>query len=479
MKVSIVGAGSVRYSLQLIGDIAKIPELSGVLISLMDINQERLDAIHVLANKYIEELGANVSIEKTNSLDKAIEGSDFVINTALPYPQGHEDGFEKYEIITHIAEKYGYYRGIDSREFNMVSTYSYLICSYYDLKLALEISQLMEKLCPNAWLLQTANPIFEITQYLTRHTNTKIIGFCHGYRGIYRIFETLGLEPEHVDWQVSGVNHGIWLNRFKYKGKNAYPLLDKWIEEESAKWEPNDPWDVQLSPAAIDMYKFYGMIPIGDTVRNGTWKYNYDLETKKKWFGEFGGIDNEVERPKFHRQLRASKQKLIKLAQRVKEDPTVSLTTELPELFTTDRMSGEQQVLFINAIVSNKRTRLVLNIPNRGTIDDIADDIVVETTCQVDSQGVHPEKVEPDLTNRIKKFYLLPRIINMEMALEAFKTRDIRVIEEFLIRDSRTRSYQQVENVLDELLNLPFNREIKEYFAIKREIVKKEMDLST
>jgi len=467
MKISIIGAGSVRYSLQLIGDVAKIPELSGVHVTLMDINNLRLDAIYILAKKYIQELGANISVEKTTSLEEAVKGADFIINTALPYPPEHEDGFEKYEIITQVAEKYGYYRGIDSQEFNMVSTYSYLICSYFDLKLALQISELMKKYSPDAWLLQTANPIFEITQYLTRYTDTKIVGFCHGYGGIYEVFEALGMAKDEVDWQVSGVNHGIWLNRFKYKGEDGYKFLDKWIKEGLPNWESKNPWDLQLSPAAIDMYRFYGMLPIGDTVRNGSWKYHYNLETKKKWYGKFGGIDNEVERPKFHRQLRASKQRLIELAKKVENDPTnCSLTTELPDLFTTDRMSGEQQILFINALINNKKTRLVLNIPNRGVIAGIPDDVVVEVTCQVDSQGIHPEKVEPDLTDRIKKFYLIPRIMRMEMAIEAFRTRDIKVLEEFLIRDPRTRSYQQVKDVLNELLNLPFNQEIKEYFGV-------------
>lgn len=122
-----------------------------------------------------------------------------------------------------------------------------------------------------------------------------MVGICHGFGGVYEVFQTLNLDPKDVEWQVAGVNHGIFLNRFLYKGKDAYPLLDKWIEEESHNWEPKSPWDLQLSPAAIDMYRFYGMLPIGDTCRNGTWKYNYNLETKKKWFGKFGGIDNEVE----------------------------------------------------------------------------------------------------------------------------------------------------------------------------------------
>ncbi len=111
------------------------------------------------------------------SLDEAIEATDFIINTAYPYPEDLEDGYQRWEIITEIGEKHGYYRGIDSQEFNMVSTYSYLICSYPDIKLALDIANKMKELAPKAWLMQTANPVFEITQIVKDKTQINIVGF--------------------------------------------------------------------------------------------------------------------------------------------------------------------------------------------------------------------------------------------------------------------------------------------------------------
>lgn len=467
MKISIVGAGSVRFSLQLIGDVAQTEELSkeDVHIYMMDINERRLHASHILAKKYVEELNSPVKISKTTSLDEAIEGADFIINTAYPYDRRfHEDGFQKWEIVTEIGEKYGYYRGIDSQELNMVSTYTYVLASYPDLKLALDIAQKMERLAPKAYLMQTANPVFEITQLVKRSTSAKIIGFCHGVAGVYEVFERLGLDPKEVDWQVAGVNHGIWLNRFRYRGKDAYPLLDEWIEKELPKWEPKNPWDVQMSPAAMDMYKFYGMLPIGDTVRNGTWKYHRNLETKKKWFGKFGGIDNEVERPKFHQMLRKAREDLIKLAEEVRTNRGVKLTELAPQIFAKGRLSGEQHIPFINAIVSGKRTRLFLNVENRGALKGFPDDLVMELPVWVDENGIEREKIEPDLTDRIKKFYLWPRILRMEWHLEAFTSKDRRVLEEILIRDPRTKSYDQVVNVLEEILNLPFNEDLRSYF---------------
>ncbi|MDI3472402.1 MAG: hypothetical protein PWQ20_1127 [Thermotogaceae bacterium] len=460
IKISFIGAGSVRYTLKLIGDLCKTPELSNVTVTLMDIDEERLEAIYNLSKRYNDELGASLKIEKTTDLQKALDGASFVINTALARAEGHEDGYVQYEMMRDVGEKHGYYRGIDSQEFNMVSDY-YTIGGFNQLKMSLEIGKAVEKYCPDAYLIQTANPVFEITQLVLRQTGAKIIGFCHGFGGAFELFEALGLDKNKVDWQVAGVNHGIFLNRFVYKGENAYPLLEKWIEEKSSQWEPKDPWDTQLSPAAIDMYKFYGMIPIGDAPRNGSWKYHYNLETKKKWYGKFGGIDNEVERPKYYEKLREIKRKLIE----VSKDPKIKLTELWPEEFTKDKLSGEQQIPFINALTNGKKVRLFLNILNNGIISKVPEDVVVEVPVWVDKTGIHPEKIEPDLTDRIKKFFLLPRIMRMEMALEAFVTGDRKVLEEILIRDPRTKSYEQVKAVIDEILDLPFNKEMKEHYS--------------
>jgi len=59
MKITIIGAGSVRFAQQIIGDIAQTEELSknDTHICLMDINEERLNASYVLAKKYVHELG--------------------------------------------------------------------------------------------------------------------------------------------------------------------------------------------------------------------------------------------------------------------------------------------------------------------------------------------------------------------------------------------------------------------------------------
>ena len=46
-------------------------------------------------------------------------------------------------------------------------------------------------------------------------------------------------------------------------------------------------------PAAVDMYKRFGLFPISDAARVDNWWYHTDLERKKKWYGPYGGIDSE------------------------------------------------------------------------------------------------------------------------------------------------------------------------------------------
>lgn len=459
-KIVFIGAGSVRFTLRLLRDIAITPELSDSFISLMDVDEKRLDAIYKLAQRIADELGSSLEFEKTTVREEALQDADFVLNNALAKGEGDESGYEQFEIMRSVGNEHGYYRGIEAQNFNRVSDY-YTFTSYHQLKLALDIAKSVENICPDAWLLNTSNPNFEITQLVQRKTEANILGICHGFNGAYEVFDALGLDSSEVDWQVAGVNHGIWLNRFRYDGEDAYPLLDEWIEENASDWEPEDPWDLQMSPAALDMYDFYGKMPIGDTPRNTTWKYHYNLATKRRWYGKFGGIDNDLQRKKFYNQLNEIREVFMDIA----DKPQVKVTEEL--LMKKEERSDEQHIPIINALANGVETRAFPNIPNSGIIDGIPEDVVVEVPAKIDEKGVHPEKIEPENPRRIKTMYLRPRILKMEWALEAFNTGDRRVLEEVLVRDPRTNSFGQVKRVWDEIMDLPFNKEMKEHYEDK------------
>ncbi|MGC9063546.1 MAG: alpha-glucosidase/alpha-galactosidase, partial [bacterium] len=363
-KISVIGAGSVAFSLSLIQDFALTKGLSGSTITFMDINEDRLDMVYGLASRYIKELGMDLNLKKTFDREKAIDGADFVINTVKV------DGYDFMEDERTIAEKYGYYRGIDDK----VSDYYGGFFAYKQLDFFLGLAKDVERISPNAWFMQVSNPVFEGTNLIARETRLKVAGFCHGAQGYKDIVRILKLNPEEVEAQVVGLNHCTWLTRFLYKGKNAYPLIDEWIERESERYWKSDeylhnPWGYHITPAAVEMYKLYGLFPIGDAVRSvSPWWFNTDLKTKERWFSS-GGPDSEVGWTMYLFRLREK----LRMMEDIAGDKNIVITEKLPP-----KPSGEVIVPFIDAVVNNKKSKLILNILNNGAIDGFPDDVVVE-----------------------------------------------------------------------------------------------------
>ncbi len=460
VKISIIGAGSAIFSVRLTSDICKTESLSGSIVTLMDVDKNRLDAAYILASQYAQDMKADIQFKKTMDLEEAISGADFVINTALV------GGHNFLEEMRKIGEKHGYYRGIDTQEFNMVSDY-YTLTNWNQLSFFLKIAKMMEKLSPDAWLLQAANPVFEGTTLIRRTSKIKMVGFCHGHYAVNDIIDALGLEKEKVDWQVAGFNHAIWLTRFLYNGKDAYPILDEWIKKHPEGKPPKNPFNDQLSPAAIDTYHFYGKMPIGDTVRNSGWKYHYNSETKKRWYGEpWGGADSEIGWKWYEDRLSEITNLTSKVAKllekndgtRLQEALSASSSTipedfanEIENFYNPSTLSGEQHIPFIDAIVNDHANKFVVNVLSNGVIGGIPDNVAVEIPATVDKNGIHPEEIKPSLPERIVKWYLYPRMMRMEWALEAFEKRNPDLIVEILLRDPRTRSYEQAKAVVDEI----------------------------
>src|SRR6187401_3534936 len=79
-KITFIGAGSVVFTKDLLGDILSFPELQDCTISLHDIDPERLDVAERMARWTAKTLGANPTIEASIDRKQALAGSNYVIN---------------------------------------------------------------------------------------------------------------------------------------------------------------------------------------------------------------------------------------------------------------------------------------------------------------------------------------------------------------------------------------------------------------
>ncbi|MDG6913189.1 MAG: alpha-glucosidase/alpha-galactosidase, partial [Nitrososphaerota archaeon] len=157
-RISVVGAGSTNFSLELVKDICLTPSLAGSTISFMDIDQKRLDAVHTLASRYAKEMKIDLKLEKTTERRRSLQDADFVINLALVV--GHK-GYTK---VWDMARKRGYRFG---GSYHVMHDEGFWI-NFYQFRLFESIVEDVLEVCPNAWYIQLANPVLAATTYLRR-----------------------------------------------------------------------------------------------------------------------------------------------------------------------------------------------------------------------------------------------------------------------------------------------------------------------
>jgi len=439
VKIGVIGAGSAVFSLNLVRDLCLTEGLHGSRISLMDTDQERLDTVHRFASRFAGELGVELEFEKTLDRAEALRDADVVINTALV------GGHDHMEAQRALSEEHGYYRG-------------FTLTNLLQFCLMMDVARDMERICPKAWLIQSANPVFEGCTLMTRQTKLKVLGLCHGHYGYRRIAHVLGLDVEHVAFEAPGFNHCIWMTQFEYKGRDAYPLLNEWIETRAEEfWRTHKPSysDNQMSRAAVHQYKLFGLMPIGDTPRVGGWWYHVDLETKKRWYGHLGGFDSEIGWAQYLRNLENRVARITRAA----HDPDSRVTEAFPP-----QKSSEQIVPIVDALFNNNEGRFQVNVPNDGQLEGIPDDVVVEIPAVVNKNGVHG-CVARQLPRNLMLQVMMPRLWRAECIIEAFLTGDRRILLSLLLDDHRSRSLAQAERLLDALLSLPLNRKLAEMFG--------------
>ncbi|MBN1582811.1 MAG: alpha-glucosidase/alpha-galactosidase [Anaerolineae bacterium] len=433
-KVTIIGAGSVVFSLGLVKDLCLTEGLKGSTVSFMDINEERLDVIYRLGKRYAEDLGADLKFERTLDRIESLQDADFVINTATAT---HNEYFMKRR--RELVAKYGYFYGRTGMP------------EYHNLKIMLDVVKDMEKVCPNARVLQAGNPVFSGTTLMTRETNIKVCGLCHGHYGVYHVARVIGLDdPAKLNWQATGLNHNIWLTHFFYDGKDAYPILDKWIAENiEAYWQDHEESGIpaQWSPSAIHQYKMYGLFPIGDTPRSGGWWYHTDLETRARWYGAGGGGDTPEGRDRI---LKDKEKKYAQMKEAAYDDAVRPI-----DLFG-DQKTREQHVPIIDALVNDNEYRAQVNVPNNGALPGIPDDVAVEVPAIVNIKGIQPIRTEP-LPKKVMLECIYPVWLSMEHTLEALLSGDKSMLLYGILDSHQTRTYDQAVQVFEALFDIEPN----------------------
>ena len=444
-KISIIGAGSSNFSLELVRDICLTPNLSGSTISFMDINEERLSQVYSLCRKYADEMGMDLKLEKTLQRRESLKDADFVINLALVV--GHL-GYTK---VWKIARKYGYKFG---GSYHVMHDEGFWI-NYYQLELFEGIVKDILDICPKALLVELANPVLAATTFLCRkYPKLKYVGLCEGPRAIYTMAEAFGLDPDRISYQMPGVNHFVWLTDFRHDGENAYPALDNWVKKKAKSYQKTHPPSDILGPVAIDLYRKEGVFPIGDTCTPGggswPWWYHTDGMVEKAW-----GEDPNDWWDRYLGRLSESGSSYSKLLR-----IPGKLTEALPPV-----KSRQPTVPMIEAIACDIPRVIQVNVLNSGNfLDGVPSDFEVEISGLASGRGIEGVKMK-SMPKSLVEYILRDRVAPVETELDAYETGSRQKLEELVMMDPWTKSERQASDLLDDVLALPEYSKMKKHYA--------------
>ena len=355
-RVAFIGAGSVVFTKNLLGDILSFPEMRGIEIALHDIDPDRLATAEVMARYVARERDASPAISAHLGRREALDGADYVIN--MVQVGGHAATLLDFEIPARhglrqtIADTLGI-GGI----FRALRTADHMLA----------LGREMAELCPRAWLLNYTNPMAMLCWLVYGGTPTQnVVGLCHSVQFTTEDLATLvGVPVDEITFLAAGLNHQAFILRFERDGEDLYPLLDARIE--------SDP-ELQRR-VRVQLYRRLGYFPTESS------------EHAAEYVPWFMSHEDQIERHRIPvgEYIRRSEENLLEY-ERVKE---MLERGEAMPLAT----SNEYASSIIHSMETGQPSVVYGNVRNTGLLPGLPDDCCVEVPCLVDGTGLHPVAV--------------------------------------------------------------------------------------
>ena len=220
-RITFIGAGSFGFTRTLVRDILTFPLLADSTLCLMDINEERLEFITRAVKRIVKEGGYPAKVEATTDRAQGAGGAP-TRSCAPSWPAG----LSVWRHDIEIPKKYGIDTNIgDTRSVSGVFR------ALRTIPVMVDICRDMEKLCPDAILLNYTNPMAMLCRAMQRETKVKVTGLCHSVQGTADMLaKWIGAPDNEIDYVCAGINHQAWYLQYRWKGQDAYPLLRKAVE---------------------------------------------------------------------------------------------------------------------------------------------------------------------------------------------------------------------------------------------------------
>ncbi|MGI8483371.1 MAG: alpha-glucosidase/alpha-galactosidase [Thermomicrobiales bacterium] len=418
-RITLIGAGSIVFAKNLIGDILSYPELSGSTIVLFDIDEERLKTSEIVARKLASSVNAPATIEVTTDRRKALTGANYAISMiqVAGYKPGTVTDFEipkKYGLRQTIADTLGI-GGI----FRALRTIPVLI----------DVAKDMEEVCPDALFLNYVNPMAMNCWAISRASTIKTVGLCHSVQGTAgELAKDLGIPVDEINYVAAGINHYAFYLKFQRDGVDLYPELQKVLAEGRAP---------EHNLVRYEMLKRTG----------------YFVTESSEHFSEYGPWFIKRDRPDLIEKFNIPLDEYITRC----ETQLEKWGKMRAEYEGAEPISFKRSQEYASRIILGNETGspevIYGNVPNHGLIDNLPAGCCVEVPILVDKNGLQPTAIGP---LPIQLAAMMQTNINVQaLTVEAAITRKREYIYHAAILDPHTSAeldLDQIWHLVDDLI---------------------------
>jgi len=359
-KLTIIGAGSVEFTRNIIADLCAFEDLHGTLqIALHDIDDERLTYALRAAEQIVERTGAGYPLSAHRDREPAFEGADYLINEIQV--GGYRATLADFE----IPKRYGVRQTIAD-----TLGIGGIFRGLRTIPVMVSMAGEMASLCPQGLLLNYTNPMAMVPWGIYAGSPfSNVVGVCHSVRDTHAFLAaTVGLPQDQVRFLTAGFNHQCFVYRFEDRrtGEDLYPKLHAIVDD--------DPEGLGRR-VRVEIFKRFGYFPTESS------------EHSSEYVPWFLSDDGEVDR---YRIL--IDDYIFRSDENLAEFEEVKRRLDAGEALDIE-LNQELASQIVHSLETGTVREVYGNVRNGGLIDGLPEDACVEVPVMVSKDGVMPTRV--------------------------------------------------------------------------------------
>jgi len=418
-KIAFIGAGSFGFTRGLVRDLLTFPILKGAEIVLMDIDRERLDYVTRACRRIVDEGNYPARIKATMDRAEALKGADAVVTTIL------QGGVNIWRHDIEIPKRYG----VDT---NIGDTRgpSGIFRALRTIPVMLDICRDIERLCPNAILLNYTNPMAMLCRAMQRGTSVQVSGLCHSVQGTARMLARwIGAPFDEITFVCAGINHLSWFIKFEWNHEDAYPLIRKAMKRRSVK---------KAEVVRNELFQAFGYYVTESSGHNS--EYN-------PWFRKRPDLIEKYCTPDKYSYWNPGEYAFIRDEYLKREKtwlPSIKKWLDDPKPLDLKR-GKEYAAPIINAYLGGEPYKFNGNVPNAHLITNLPPEVCVEVPVYADRNGlnaIHVGALPPQCAALVNQ-----AVASEEMAVEGCLRGDPELVYQAICYDPLTAAVLSLDEI--------------------------------